>query len=185
MESGTRGKYLCKYVAHCFFIHGHKAFTTLNPYRVNNDIRRTLVIVDDEKSYADLLSQLLNDNLDCSVHTFYRPADALAALPFLKPNVVVSDYYMPEINGLKFIREATSLIPGSAFILITGHNMSGYMDELKTLPSIKSHLAKPFGWRQLASEVLRVWPNTNPPNVRTLPSGTTSPSAASAKSVSI
>lgn len=133
---------------------------------MNTDTRRTLVVVDDEKSYADLLSQLLNDNLDCSVHTFYRPVDALAALPFLKPHVVVSDYYMPEINGLKFIREASTLLPGSAFILITGHNMSGYMDDLTKLPSLKSHLAKPFGWRQLANEVLRVWPNANPPGVR-------------------
>lgn len=144
---------------------------------MNTDIRRTVVVVDDEKSYADLLSQLLNDNLDCSVHTFYRPADALAALPFLRPSVVVSDYYMPEINGLKFIREATTLLPGTNFILITGHNMSGYMDGLTKLPSLKSHLAKPFGWRQLAQEVLRVWPNANPPSMRSASAGSTPPHA--------
>jgi YesN/AraC family two-component response regulator len=80
--------------------------------------------------------------------------------------VIVTDYYMPEINGLRFIREATTMLPQAAFILITGHNMSGYMDELGQLPSLKSHLAKPFGWRQLASEVLRVWPDGNAPKMR-------------------
>ena len=152
---------------------------------MNTDTRRTVVVVDDEKSYADLLSQLLNDNLDCSVHTFYRPVEALAALPFLKPNVVVSDYYMPEINGLKFIREATSLLPGAAFILITGHNMSGYMDDLTKLPSLKSHLSKPFGWRQLANEVLRIWPNGNPPTIRATAGGIPPHAAPIAKASSV
>ena len=133
---------------------------------VNTDIRKTVVVVDDEKSYADLLAQLLKDNLDCTVHTFYRPLDALAALPLLQPSVIVTDYYMPEINGLRFIRESSLILPLAAFILITGHNMTGYMDELAQLPKLKSHLAKPFGWRQLAGEVIRVWPNNNPPKMR-------------------
>ena len=139
---------------------------TLTRSPLNTNPRCSVVVVDDEKSYADLLAQLLKDNVDCSVHTFYRPVDALAALPLIKPSVIVTDYYMPEINGLKFIRQGTLLLPEAAFILITGHNMSGYMEELGQLPSLKSHLAKPFGWRQLASEVLRVWPGTNPPKMR-------------------
>lgn len=128
--------------------------------------RKNVVIVDDEKSYADLLAQLLKDNVECNVHVFYRPADALNALPELKPGVVVTDYYMPEINGLDFIRRATPIVPDTAFVLITGHNMSTSLDELAALPSLKGHLSKPFGWRQLASEVLNVWPDNAPPKLR-------------------
>ena len=128
--------------------------------------RKTVVIVDDEKSYADLLAQLLKDNVECNVHVFYRPADALAAIPELKPSVIVTDYYMPEINGLDFIRRATVLLPETAFVLITGHNMSTSLDELAALPSLKGHLSKPFGWRQLAAEVLNVWPDAAPPKLR-------------------
>ena len=54
------------------------------------------------------------------MHAFYRPADALAALPELKPSVIVTDYYILEINGLDFIRQATALRPVTAFVLITG-----------------------------------------------------------------
>ena len=133
---------------------------------MNSAHRKTIVIVDDEKSYADLLAQLLKDNVECMVHVFYRPADALAAIPELKPNVIVSDYYMPEINGLDFIRQATVLLPETAFVLITGHNMSTSLDELANLPSLKGHLAKPFGWRQLAGDVLKVWPDGNAPKLR-------------------
>lgn len=133
---------------------------------MNSVPRKTVVIVDDEKSYADLLAQLLKDNVECTVHVFYRPADALAAIPELKPSVIVTDYYMPEINGLDFIRQATVLLPETAFVLITGHNMSTSLDELANLASLKGHLAKPFGWRQLASEVLKVWPGGNAPKLR-------------------
>jgi len=62
----------------------------------------------------------LGDNVECLVHAFYRPADALAALPELKPSVIVTDYYILEINGLDFIRQATALRPVTAFVLITG-----------------------------------------------------------------
>ncbi len=133
---------------------------------MNSAPRKTVVIVDDEKSYADLLAQLLKDNVECSVHVFYRPAEALAAIPELKPSVIVTDYYMPEINGLDFIRQATVLLPETAFVLITGHNLSTSLDELANLPSLKGHLAKPFGWRQLAGEVLSVWPGGNAPKLR-------------------
>lgn len=127
--------------------------------------RKTVVIVDDEKSYADLLAQLLQDNIECRVHVFYRPAEALAAITGLRPSVIVSDYYMPEMNGLDFIRQASALLPETAFVLITGHNMSTSLDELAALPALKGHLSKPFGWRQLAAEILGVWPDPHPPKL--------------------
>lgn len=126
---------------------------------VNFAPSRAIALVDDEKSYTDLLTQMLADNLDCPVHAFSRPRDALAELPRLKPSVIVTDYYMPQLNGLEFIRQAALLAPNSAFILITGHNLSSEEDAMARLPMLKGCLEKPFGWRKLADEILRVWPN--------------------------
>ncbi|MCX6933508.1 MAG: response regulator, partial [Verrucomicrobia bacterium] len=111
---------------------------------MNSAPQKTIVIVDDEKSYADLITQLLKENLDCEVRVYYRPADALAAIAELNPQVIVSDYYMPEINGFDFIRRASTKLPETAFILITGHNMATSLDEIASLPAIKGHLSKPF-----------------------------------------
>src|SRR6185436_14380565 len=72
---------------------------------------KSIVLVDDEKSYTDLLTQMLADNLDCPVHAFSRPAEALTKLAELNPGVVVTDYYMPNLNGLDFIRQATPVVP--------------------------------------------------------------------------
>lgn len=119
---------------------------------------KSIVIVDDEKSYTDLLTQMLADNLDCPVHAFSRPLDALKALPTMDPGVVVTDYHMPQIDGIEFIRQASTVVPQASFVMITGHNLSQQQDQLDRLKALKAFLPKPFGWRKLADEILRVWP---------------------------
>ena len=118
-----------------------------------------MVIVDDERSYTNLLKQLLSEHLDCHVEAFTRPRDALAALPELDPGVIVTDYHMPQLNGFEFIAQASLLTPGIPFILITGHTL-GVVDreELTRIPPLKSVLLKPFSWRKLGDEIMRVWP---------------------------
>ena len=120
---------------------------------------KPVVVVDDEKSYTDLITQMLADNLHCPVHSFARPLDALRALPQIDPGVVVTDYNMPQVNGLEFIRQAMPLVPRTTFVLITGHDLSAYQDEMDRLTALKGFLAKPFGTRKLMAEILRVWPD--------------------------
>ncbi len=122
-------------------------------------LAKSIVLVDDEKSYTELMSQMLADNLDCPVHAFTSPLEALKAIPSIDPGVIVTDYFMPQLNGIEFIRQATAVAPRAAFVMITGHNLSAEEDELAGLASLKGFLAKPFGWRKLASEILRVWPD--------------------------
>lgn len=115
--------------------------------------------MDDEKSYADLMAQMIEDNLSRDVVTFTRPLDALAALGTLRPRVVVTDYFMPQISGLEFIRLASAIVPNAVFVMISGHNLDEVSEQLERLPALKAVLAKPFGWRRLADEILRVWPD--------------------------
>ena len=131
---------------------------SVRPFTVSVAIPRAIVIVDDEKSYTDLLTQMLADNLTCPVLAFSRPLEALKSLPAICPGVIVTDYYMPQINGLEFIRQAAPLVPDSAFVMITGHNLSAEEDTMAGIPALKGFLAKPFGWRKLADEIMRVWP---------------------------
>lgn len=121
------------------------------------------MLVDDEKSYNELMTRLLTDALGCVVHGFVRPLDALAAIPSLDPAVIVTDYSMPDLNGIDFIRQATPLAPHAAFVLISGNNLSPESDRLATLTALKGFLAKPFGCSTLASEILRVWPADSKP----------------------
>jgi len=128
--------------------------------------KRAILIVDDEKTYAELMARTMGDNLDCPVHAFTRPFDALAALDKLDVGVIVTDYFMPQMNGLEFTRRAAVLAPQAVFVLITGHNLSAVEDELSLLTPLKGRLQKPFGWRRLTDEVLRVWPGSDAPCLR-------------------
>ena len=64
---------------------------------------RSVVIVDDEKSYVELMAQMIADNLDCQVHPFTRPEDALNGLATISAGVIVTDYFMPQMDGVEFI----------------------------------------------------------------------------------
>lgn len=108
------------------------------------------------------MSQMLSENLECSVNAFTRPLEALSALCDLNPAVVVTDYYMPQLDGLEFVRRATLLIPSAAFVLITGHNLEQEEEHIAQIKALKAHLPKPFGWRTLANEIVRVWPEQVP-----------------------
>ena len=77
--------------------------------------------VDDESSFLDLTSEFLAAEDDrFEIHTATNPEDGLAVLDEQSVDCVVSDYQMPETNGIEFlnvVRERNSQLP---FILFTG-----------------------------------------------------------------
>ena len=126
---------------------------------------KIVVLVDDEFSYIDLLQQLLGEHLDCPVHGFTKPADAIRALPALNVGIIITDYQMPDINGLQFIAEVQKINPSIPVVMITAYNMSFTDRELAAVPALKTIVRKPFKWTTLAAEVVKYWPDANPPKV--------------------
>ena len=116
--------------------------------------RKAIVIVDDEKAYIDIMATLLTDQLGCSVVTFTRPLDALAALPGLNVGVVITDCNMPQFSGFEFIRRASAILPGVPFILMTGNAQHSQDDELMSDSPLRAILPKPFGWKKLADAII-------------------------------
>jgi DNA-binding NtrC family response regulator len=125
---------------------------------VNSPAGKAIVIVDDEKSYVDLLAQLVKEHFANPVITFTRPLDALQALPQLNVGIVVTDYYMPQLTGLEFIVRARAIKPGTPFIIITGHGMHLTEEDFSHLPELRAVMHKPIGWRQLTEAIALHWP---------------------------
>lgn len=127
---------------------------------------KIVVLVDDEFSYIDLLQQLLSDHLACPVHGFTKPADALRALPGLNVGMLITDYQMPDMNGLQLVAEVQKINPEIPAVMITAYNMSFTPRELASVPSLKAIVRKPFKWTVLAQEVVKHWPDSHPPKVK-------------------
>ena len=125
---------------------------------------KSVVLVDDDVAYIDLLEQLLGEHLNCPVHSFTKPVEALRALPDLNVGLIVTDFQMPGLTGLDLIYEAQKIVPGVPAVLITAYNLKFTKDELKRVPALRTVIVKPFKWTTLAEQISRFWPSpSNPP----------------------
>src|SRR4051794_18507362 len=82
--------------------------------------QRTILVVDDEEQILRALKRSLTRE-GFKVFPFNRPADALAALKDLRPEVVLSDHLMPEMTGLEFLKAVRNRAPDTCRIMLTGH----------------------------------------------------------------
>ncbi len=130
---------------------------------MNPIVSKAVLFLDDEQSYVDLMVQLLSENLNCRVLGYTRPPDALAALPQLDVAMIVTDYYMPLMDGIDFLHRAHAVCPKIAAIMITGHQIELAEEDLTRVPGLKATLFKPIGWRTLAENIVMHWPDLNPP----------------------
>jgi two-component system, probable response regulator PhcQ len=129
-------------------------FTQRPASSVNNQ-PKTIVMVDDEKAYADFLETMLTETFGCPVRKFTRPTDALAQLATINAGIIITDYYMPQMTGFDFIQRASRVAPGVPFILVTGNSIHCEDHDVGPDLPLRAILAKPFSWRKLADEIVR------------------------------
>ncbi|MCG8607185.1 SpoIIE family protein phosphatase [bacterium] len=87
----------------------------------NQQSNSTLLIVDDDQEVLSSLSIFLELDTDYDVSTFQSPKQALQMLKEKPVDLVISDYLMPDMNGLEFLAEVKKIYPETARILLTGY----------------------------------------------------------------
>lgn len=80
-----------------------------------------ILAVDDEKMVTSAFKTLFKVEGYTDVNLFNSPQEALDFLADNKPDLIISDFIMPEMNGLEFLREAKKLYPEVSMILLTGY----------------------------------------------------------------
>ena len=80
-----------------------------------------IVVVDDEKIVTSALSILLEIEGFSDAHFFNNPNEALEFLNKNTPDLVISDFLMPEMNGLEFLSKVKKLYPEVSKILLTAY----------------------------------------------------------------
>lgn len=81
---------------------------------------KTILLVDDETDIRSIYAELLED---LGYRVLSEP-DGLSALAFVKQgagiDLVITDYMMPNMNGLKFVKALRAMRPLVPVIMITG-----------------------------------------------------------------
>jgi DNA-binding NtrC family response regulator len=87
----------------------------------NSENKQTIVIVDDEEMVLTSLSSFLALETDYNVKTFTSAKKALEFIKNSDVGLVISDYLMPEMDGISFLSKVKDLKPQIPRIILTGY----------------------------------------------------------------
>jgi two-component system response regulator RpfG len=88
-----------------------KKNSTIEPYEIERRLgvlrrQRKVLVVDDESTGRSILTKIIQQaEKDISVVAFDDPLKALAWLDTNHPDLIITDYQMPGINGVEFIKK--------------------------------------------------------------------------------
>ncbi len=79
-----------------------------------------ILVVDDLEALLDVVKYILESNEDFHVDTAKSVDEALSYLKAHEYDIIISDYYMPEVNGIDFLKIIRASGIDIPFILQTG-----------------------------------------------------------------
>jgi len=87
----------------------------------STNIRERIVLVDDEEMVLTSLRSILSLETDYDVKTFLGAKDALSFIEGNDCDLVISDYLMPEMDGITFLARVRDIKPEIPRIILTGY----------------------------------------------------------------
>jgi DNA-binding NtrC family response regulator len=87
----------------------------------NNDEKNIIVIVDDEDMVLTSLKSFLSLETSYIVKTFTSAVEALEYIKDQDIQLVISDYLMPEMDGISFLAKVREIRPEVPRIILTGY----------------------------------------------------------------
>ena len=94
---------------------------------------QSIIIVDDDKSVLTALQSSLTCVTN-NITVFDSPVKCLTDIAPLEYDLLITDFKMPEINGISLMKQAKKIDPGLAVLVITGRIQ---------LPSVTNESATP------------------------------------------
>jgi DNA-binding NtrC family response regulator len=81
----------------------------------------TIVVVDDEEMVLTSIESFLSLETEYHIHTFTSPSTALEFIEQQPVDLVISDYLMPEMDGITFLGKVRNIKPEVPRIILTGY----------------------------------------------------------------
>ena len=74
--------------------------------------------IDDDKNICNILKLIINERgLGVCCGSANNAAEALEDLPSAKPDIVIVDLLMPEMDGISFVKQARKIVPDASYII--------------------------------------------------------------------
>jgi response regulator RpfG family c-di-GMP phosphodiesterase len=110
---------------------------------------QTVLVVDDEEMVLKSIGNYLELETDYRILTFNSPITALKELEKTEVDLVISDYLMPEMNGIEFLLKVKEKYPLATRIILTA-----YADKENAIRAINElglfhYIEKPWDNEQL------------------------------------
>jgi CheY-like chemotaxis protein len=124
---------------------------------------RRVVVVDDDRAVRTLIAHHLKPP-HFELHAFARASEALARLPEIAPDLIVSDIMMPDMDGRDFFRQVRQLAaePAVPFIFLTAIRSAQQAAALREAGA-DDYLVKPLPISHLVEKIRnRLGPEPEP-----------------------
>lgn len=107
-----------------------------------------ILLVDDEQNVLNALKRELKDVYE--IETYTNPAEALRRCGEVSFDLVISDYQMPEMNGIEFLKQFGKLQPDASRLILSGQADSGVLANAINETHIYRFIDKPWDGAALA-----------------------------------
>ncbi len=101
-----------------------------------------ILLVDDDEWIRDSMA-LLFEAEGCNLLALETAEEGIEAVKQQVYDIVISDYKLPGMNGLEFLKRVKDKQPNAAKILITAYGNDGIIKEAKKL-GVQEFIPKPF-----------------------------------------
>lgn len=117
-----------------------------------------VLVVDDQQTIRSLVRVGLKEIGITNVEDAVDGEDGLRALLTHKSNLIISDYNMPKLDGLNFLRavRSTPALKNTGFIMLTGRADSDLVQRAQQF-GVNNYLVKPFTVTTLRQKIEAVY----------------------------
>lgn len=113
-------------------------------------------LIDDSPNIISILKIIIQEReLGQVCGSAEHAADALEDLPILRPDIVVVDLLMPEMDGITFVKQAREIVPEAAYIMLSQVTSKDMVADAYS-SGIEFFLHKPVNSIEVESVIRRV-----------------------------